>query len=64
MEPTVDQDTFNPDLPSGENATPENTAPEAYDYAFVSTVARIARYDDLMSAPHVTEIPLRKRDTI
>ena len=36
----------------------ENPAEETpqYDYAFVSAVARIALYDDLLSAPRVTEI--------
>lgn len=29
---------------------------DSYDYTFVETVARIAQYDDLMSAPRVTEI--------
>lgn len=37
----------------------ENTAgepPSEFDYAFVKTIARIALYDDLRSAPRVTEI--------
>lgn len=29
---------------------------ESYDYAYVQTVARIAQYDDLRSAPRITEI--------
>lgn len=35
------------------------TQPEgegSYDYTFVTSVARIALYDDLRSAPRVTEI--------
>lgn len=53
MEQTVDQ---NP--PQG--AIPETSGepkPAVYDYAYVSAVARIALYDDLRSAPRITEIP-------
>lgn len=38
-----------------EPASPEGSEP--FDYTYVSTVARIALYDDLRSAPRVTEIP-------
>lgn len=34
----------------------ENTESEAFDYTHVNSIARIALYDDLLSAPHVTEI--------
>ena len=44
-----------------EKTTPDEPLPEpspkgGYDYTFVSSVARIALYDDLRSAPRVTEI--------
>ncbi len=34
----------------------ENSTDEPFDYTHVNSVARIALYDDLLSAPHVTEI--------
>ena len=34
----------------------ENDTDEPFDYTHVNSVARIALYDDLLSAPHVTEI--------
>ena len=30
--------------------------PDAFDYSFVDTIARIARYDDFLSAPQITEV--------
>ncbi|WP_241156445.1 MULTISPECIES: ATP-binding protein [unclassified Adlercreutzia] len=36
---------------------PDEPAGAPYDYAYVSATARIALYDDLRSAPRVTEIP-------
>lgn len=38
-----------------EEIPPKESIP--YDYTYVSAVARIALYDDLRSAPHITEIP-------
>ena len=35
---------------------PENNEVEGFDYTHVNSIARIALYDDLLSAPHVTEI--------
>jgi len=48
-------------LSDNEVNNPESTGggasfPEAYDYSFVSTVARIAFYDDLRSAPRITKV--------
>lgn len=38
--------------------TPSSTQVQgAIDYSFVNTVARIARYDDFLSAPQITEVP-------
>lgn len=34
----------------------ENGAEEPFDFTHVNSIARIALYDDLLSAPHVTEI--------
>lgn len=34
----------------------DETVPEPYDFSFVDAVARIALYDDLRSAPRVTEV--------
>ena len=36
---------------------PERTLSDSFDYSFVSTTARVARYDDFKSAPQITEIP-------
>ena len=33
-----------------------NQGQDSFDYSFVDTVARIARYDDFLSAPQVTEV--------
>ncbi len=41
---------------SPEEPTEEAPEREAFDYTYVSSVARIALYDDLRSAPRVTEI--------
>lgn len=38
------------------NGQPHDDGPKPYDYAHVDSVARIALYDDLLSAPHVIEI--------
>lgn len=35
---------------------PEESAEKAFDYTYVSATARIAQYDDLRSAPRITEI--------
>lgn len=50
-EQTLDQATSHREEPP----SPEGSEP--FDYTYVSTVARIALYDDLRSAPRVTEIP-------
>ena len=34
----------------------ENDPSQAYDFTYVPTIARIALYDDLRSAPRITEI--------
>ncbi len=43
-----------------ENSTPRTEPPDdtpgIYDYTYVETIARIALYDDLRSAPRITEI--------
>lgn len=39
-----------------EDPTNVDEAAAPFDYTFVSAVSRIALYDDLLSAPHVTEI--------
>lgn len=34
-----------------------NKGQDTFDYSFVGTIARIARYDDFLSAPQITEVP-------
>lgn len=41
---------------SNENDNHSESGTKEFDYTFVKTIARIALYDDLMSAPRVTEI--------
>ena len=41
---------------SSEHSSKEASEQEPFDYTYVSSVARIALYDDLRSAPRVTEI--------
>nr|WP_172135720.1 ATP-binding protein [Adlercreutzia sp. ZJ473] len=53
MEQAVDQIPPKNDIPE----VPDEPAGATYDYAYVSATARIALYDDLRSAPRVTEIP-------
>ena len=38
-------------------SSPLTQGSDTFDYSFVDTVARIARYDDFLSAPQITEVP-------
>ena len=56
--PRLPENPFTPPPPEGQASVgvQENDPSRAYDFAYVPTIARIALYDDLRSAPRITEI--------